>query len=102
VKKQTLETGVKKQVRDFLRLKGWLCFHHLAGIGCYPGLSDMTAIKNGRTVWLEIKAPRGVQSDRQVEFQALIEGHGGEYIVIRCLEDAIRLDADPNLVRLVD
>ena len=102
MKKQTGETAVKQQVKHYLRLKNWLVFHHLAGLGCYPGISDFTAIKEGRTVWVEVKTDKGKQSERQVEFQALIEGHGGEYIVIRSLEDAIRFDSDPKMVRLLD
>ena len=102
MKKTTGETAVKQQVKHYLRLKGWLVFHNLAGLGCYPGISDFTAIKDGRTVWIEVKTPTGKQSERQLMFQEHVEGHGGEYVIIKSLEDAIRFDNDPNLVRLLD
>ena len=102
MKKQTGETMVKKQVRDYLRFSGWLVFHNLAGLGCYPGISDFTCIKRARTVWVEIKVPKGIQSEKQRQFMEQIEIHGGEYVIIRSLEDAIRFNADPKWTALLD
>ena len=102
----TPETALKNQVRQYLRFKGWFCFHLLQGLGCYPGLSDMAAIKAGRVLWIEVKAPgsagqksipgmgkkqsRGRQSECQARFQSDLEAHGGEYVLVWSLEDLMK------------
>lgn len=83
----TKETAIKKQVRQYLRLKGWFVYHNLAGLGVHPGISDYTAIKNGQVVQLEIKTDKGRQSDVQKQFQSDWEAFGGEYYVIRSIDD---------------
>lgn len=81
------ESDIRKQVQDYLRWKGWFVYYNLQGLGCYPGLSDLVAVKAGRIIHIEMKTSRGKQSDKQIEFQADIEAAGGEYRVVRCLED---------------
>ena len=84
------EKDVRRVCRDYLLIKGWFVFHLLQGIGCYPGLSDMVAIKEGRVLFIEYKRPgRGKQSEKQKIFQADIERAGGEYILVEGLEDLI-------------
>jgi hypothetical protein len=51
-----------------------------------PGCADIVAYpKNmGRKVlWLECKAPNGVQSELQKSFQAKVEAEGHRYVVVR-------------------
>ena len=82
------ESDVRKLTRDYLRLRGYYVLYFLQGLGCLPGLSDMAAIKDGRTLWLEIKKPgKGIQSDKQKAFQDEVERHGGEYRIIRGIDD---------------
>ena len=85
------ETAVRKQILHYLRLKGWFVYYNLAGLGAYPGLSDLVASKNGRIVHIEVKTPKGRQSEYQEIFQADIEAAGGEYLLARsieCLQEA--------------
>jgi len=50
----------------------------------------MVAIKDGRVLFIEMKKPgRSKQTENQKIFQANIETMGGEYILVRCLEDLI-------------
>lgn len=81
------ETDIRAQVRDYLRLRGWFVYYNLAGLGAYRGVSDLVAVKNGCTVWIELKQPKGQQSEFQKQFQADIEAAGGIYLVVRSLED---------------
>ena len=81
------ETDIRRQIVSYLRLKGWFVYHCLAGLGSYPGLSDLVATKTGRTVHVEVKKPGGRQSERQKKFQADIEAAGGEYLLAYCIED---------------
>ena len=85
----TPETAIKKMVKQYLQIKGWFIFPLLAGLGAYKGISDMYAIKDGRGIWVEIKTPKGKQSEHQIRFQADIESRGGEYLVVRDVQELI-------------
>ncbi len=88
IKPKTTETDIRKQLQDYLGWRGWHVHYNLAGLGSYPGISDLTAIKNGRVVWVEVKKPgTGKQSDKQKQFQVDIEAAGGEYVIARSIED---------------
>lgn len=88
--KSISEKDIKRQVKQYLNLKGWFNFHLLAGMGAYPGLPDRIAIKDGRTLFLEIKKPiGGIHRDNQKLFQENIERAGEEYVLVKCLEDLI-------------
>ena len=75
------ETAIRRQIQDYLRWTGWFVYYNLAGLGSYPGLSDLVAVKDGRVVHIEVKTPKGVQSDKQKRFQRNLEAAGGEYIL---------------------
>jgi Holliday junction resolvase len=86
------EDDIKNQVKDYLDLKGYFHFPLLAGMGSYKGIPDRIAIKGGRVLFLEIKKPAGwKQSDEQKEFQANIERVGGEYYLVRSLEEIMKI-----------
>ena len=77
----TPETYEKKAIKDYLTLEGIFYYHNLAGLGCYPGIADITAIKNGIVYQIEVKAAKGRQSELQRQFQASWEAAGGVYIL---------------------
>ena len=83
----TKETKIKKQIKKFLSLNGWFSFSILQGMGAHKGISDMIALKDGRVLFLEVKTERGKQSDNQMQFEHDIEWSGGEYYVVRSVED---------------
>ncbi len=93
----TPETAIKKQIRDYLRLNGWFVRHHLAGLGCYPGMPDMSATKAGITLEIEAKAPKGTQSPGQKTYQWDLEFHGGRYILAYGYEDIEKYIKENNL-----
>ena len=82
---------MKRAVKDYLNIKGWFHFHILQGVGSFKGIPDIIAIKQGRVLFLEIKRPKGNQSEYQRQFQIFIESHGGEYYVVRSLEDLMKI-----------
>jgi len=43
---------------------------HLKAMGLYPGIADLAIIVDGKIHFLEVKAPDGVQSASQRDFQA--------------------------------
>jgi len=85
------ENDVKKQVKQYLSLKGYFHFHIMQGLGAYRGIPDIIAIKNNRVLFLEIKRPGGRQSNYQKQFQANIEEHGGEYYLVKSLDDLVKI-----------
>ena len=81
------ESEIRTQVKEYLQYKGWFVYYNLAGLGAYPGLSDLVAVKDGRVIHIELKTKKGRQSKRQVEFQRNIEAAGGVYIIARGIGD---------------
>lgn len=81
------ETEIQNQIREFLRLNGWYVMRHQQSLGSLKGMSDLTAIKDGNTIYIEVKTPRGIQSKYQKEFQKEIELHGGIYLLARSVDD---------------
>ena len=91
IKLKLTETDIKNQVKDYLSVKKYFHFHVLQGLGAYKGISDRIAVKDGRVLFLEIKAPGGKLSDDQKDFQANIENVGGKYYVIHSLEEIMEI-----------
>jgi len=92
LKIKVTENDIKLQCKQYLSLKGYFHFYLLAGMGAYKGIPDIVAIKNNRVLFLECKRPgKSILSEYQKQFQADIENQGGEYYVVRCLEDLIKI-----------
>jgi hypothetical protein len=58
------------------------------GVG-NPGGSDLVGVFRGRAVFVEIKTPVGRVSPEQRAFQGCVERHGGIYVVLRSVDDAL-------------
>ncbi len=84
------EADVRCAVRDYLRLRGWFVYHNMGGPLSYKGLSDLTIVKGGRVVWVELKRPGGRQSSDQAEFQRDLEAAGGEYLLVTGVNDVMK------------
>ena len=89
-RKITPETAIKKQIKDYLSIKGWFHFPITQGLGAYKGICDRIAIKDGRTIYVEAKTPNGRQSDYQKIFQQDIETKGGEYLLVESIDDLMK------------
>jgi len=83
----TPETSIKKAIKEYMRLMGWHIWHNLQGLGSYPGVADLTAVKDGRVLFIEVKTKHGKQSENQMIFENDIRTHGGEYVVARSVDD---------------
>jgi hypothetical protein len=53
------------------------------------GCPDIIGCYKGRFVGIEVKTPKGRQSDQQINFQAAVERAGGIYILARSVDDAV-------------
>lgn len=55
------------------------------------GVQDITCLINGRYIAMEVKTETGRQSPEQKEIERLVKKHGGEYHIVRSLEDVRNL-----------
>ena len=85
------ETIIRKAITDALRVSGWDVTYHMQGIACRKGFPDLTAMKNGRTVYIEVKTETGRQSVHQKEFEQICKAHGCTYILARSVKDVADL-----------
>ena len=81
------ETFIRRSITDALRRAGWDVTYHLQGVGSRKGFPDLTAMKEGRTVYIEVKTETGRQSDYQKEFEQICISHGCRYILARSVKD---------------
>ncbi len=90
--KQNPETIIQNAVKQFLQLRGWYVIRNQQGLGSHKGMADLTACKNGIVAFIEVKTPKGRQSDYQKQFQNDIAAHGCVYEIATCIEDAEHID----------
>ena len=93
------ETMILRGIRDFLRVEGWYVIRNQMGLGCHRGMTDLTAVRAGQVVWIEVKTPQGRLSEDQEKFRRDIEEHGGNWLLARSVEDVEDL-ARPEAHRL--
>lgn len=89
-KLKILEKNIRKQVIDYLKIKGYFVFYNLAGLGAYPGISDLVACKDDRVWFIEIKTAKGKQSDHQKAFETNLKKAGCNYLLVRGIEDLVK------------
>ena len=81
------ETDIKKQIADYLKIRGVFNYPIRQGLGCYPGLPDRVMHVLGRVVYLEVKKAKGTLSDNQKKFRDQCLADGIDYWVIRSVEE---------------
>ncbi len=54
-----------------------------------PGTADVIVLKNGKMICLEAKSPTGKQSPEQKQFELNVKRSGGEYYLVRCVQDVL-------------
>ena len=86
-KPRLLERDVMRLVRDYLGLRGWFVMRHQQGLGSLRGFPDLTALKDGLTIYVECKTPEGNLTADQCKFRRSCENYGGRYLVARGIED---------------
>lgn len=55
--------------------------------GLMSGVSDLIVVHGGRLLFVECKDDKGRQSEKQQEFQQIIEAQGFSYHVVRSLDE---------------
>jgi len=97
------ERAIQIAIRNRLALYGVVALHipnagrrsvvagrRLRDEGMIAGAPDLICIcPNGRTAWLEVKAPGGRVSDRQAAFHAMLTRLGHRVAVVTDQEEAV-------------
>ena len=60
--------------------------HDMRLSGVVAGVSDLVVIGNGKVLFVEMKIAKGSQSERQKEFQDIVESLNHKYVVCRSFE----------------
>jgi hypothetical protein len=93
------ESEIQKQILDYLALRH--IFHYRNNSGAFKredghfyrfgatGSPDIVCVINGQYVGIEVKAPKGKQSEHQKAFQEELERAGGIYILAHSLDEVI-------------
>jgi hypothetical protein len=58
-------------------------------MGLRKGASDLAFLFKGKTLFMECKTSVGRQGDSQAQFEADARAAGGEYVLVRSLDEAI-------------
>jgi len=59
-------------------------------LGMKTGVSDLIVLIPNKCIFVEIKTDIGKQSEKQKDFQYLVERLGFDYLVVRSLEEFIK------------
>ena len=91
------ESALVKICILWLGYKRIFCYRQNSGAGITPsgrfirygkvGSPDIIAVIGGKYIGIECKIGKGRQSPSQIEFQEKLENAGGEYWIVRQLED---------------
>ena len=54
-----------------------------------PGVADVIVLKDGKMICIEAKSPTGKQSPEQKQFEQNVKRNGGEYHLVRCVQDVL-------------
>ena len=97
------EAALQKKIVQFLLMNDALYFAipnegkrspimgaHLKAMGLYPGIADLGIVVDGKIHFLEVKAPDGVQSASQRDFEARCVIENIPYKCVYNLTDALK------------
>jgi len=74
----SVPNGGTRNIKEALLLKA---------TGVVAGVSDLIIVRLNEIIFVEVKTEIGKQSDKQKDFQKIIEKLGFKYILVRSLED---------------
>jgi len=59
----------------------------LKATGLKAGVSDLIVLMENRCIFVELKIDKGVQSDKQKEFEIIVKALGFEYFIVKSLQE---------------
>jgi len=89
-KPKITETQIKRQIKDYLKIKGYFWYWLVQGLGSFRGLPDLV-VHDKVVVYLEVKTEKGKLSVYQQAFKKECEESNIEYYVVRSVEDVMEI-----------
>ena len=81
----------QQDIKSYLEFKGFFVWKNnqfnKRGYRIKSGVSDLTAVGHGHTIFVECKTGNDKQSEKQIEFENEIKKHGGHYFVAYSWQD---------------
>jgi hypothetical protein len=65
--------------------------NNFKALGVRKGVSDLIVVLNNKILFIEMKDPKGNQSEEQIDFEEVLTNLGHEYFIIRSLEQFKKL-----------
>lgn len=100
------EKDIQRACLDWLAAKRYFFYRQNTGAVKTPegrffrfganGSPDIVVVRKGQYVGIEVKGPKGKQSEAQVAFQKDLEAAGGKYLLVHSIEELIQT-LDRNL-----
>ena len=87
-----LERDLQRKISRKLKSLGWMCYK-FSSPG-HNGVPDLICIKDGKTLFLEVKTPTGRLSKLQAHTHSLMRDHGANVYVVKTVEDAVNRCAE--------
>ena len=91
------EKARQTMIKEYLAIYGWYVAKIHQSLGSVRGWPDLQAIKNGVTVYIEVKTDKGEQGENQIKIQEELERAGGLYVLARHIGD-VKFMANNELV----
>jgi len=95
------EATIQKEIVNYCELNKILIFcvpneatrsnSKFIGMGVLPGVSDLILVLQNKVIFVELKTHKGIQSEKQKEFEIKIYNLGHQYILIRSLDEFKKL-----------
>lgn len=72
---------------EAIQKMAWKQISSFKAMGLKAGVSDVIVLLEGKVLFIEFKAAKGVQKPKQRDFQQAVEALGFDYHICRSLED---------------
>lgn len=73
------------------RVTGKTLGYRKLSMGAKRGIPDIWVIINGKTIGLEVKAPKGTQQKEQKDIEERFKKNGAEYYIVRSVEEVRKI-----------
>lgn len=95
------ELQLQRAILELLQMSGWWATHipagspdrkwrrRMAAAGYVAGTPDVVAVKDGRTLWVEVKLPGRSLTPAQVLVHRDLDDQGAEVILARSIDDIL-------------
>ena len=73
------------------RVTGKTLGHRKLSLGSKRGIPDIWVIKDGKTIGLEVKSPKGIQRKEQKDIEERFKRNGAEYHIVRSVDEVRKI-----------